>query len=472
MKITTLKSRVAAALLLLALLLSSLLPLTSCSLPGTETETPPITEEQYSALADSIAASVAEGSSKKYSYAASYLKEWGVPAFNTTKLKTVERYYNSQYIEDLGYSSTDSIIALAKRAAEHYINNELLDEEGNMRLTLDEINDKDINSDAVIRSYVAAIGDKYSVYRNKEQYDAYMSELEGEFAGIGVYVRLDYDAHSVTVIETIKDSAAEKAGIIPGDMLVKIDGKAIADYDLPTFMDFAKGEVDSPVSVTVSRDGSEMTFEMRRVPVEEESVSYSILEGGIAHVVIASFNANTDEQFISIMNGLEKSGDIKGYIFDVRYNGGGYLDTAVNLLSYFVPKDTKIVSQVTRDEEFWHHSNSDHVITKPMVVLCNEYTASAGELFTAAIRDYREMGLINAAIVGVRTYTKGKVQSIFPLSDGSAIVLTIGLFNPPSGVNFDGAGVEPDRTVELTPDPERDNQFDVALEELNKLINK
>jgi carboxyl-terminal processing protease len=107
-----------------------------------------------------------------------------------------------------------------------------------------------------------------------------------------------------------------------------------------------------------------------------------------------------------------------------------------------------------------------------MVVLCNEYTASAGELFTAAIRDYREMGLLNAAIVGVRTYTKGKVQSIFPLSDGSAIVLTIGLFNPPSGVNFDGAGVEPDRTVELTPDPERDNQFDAALEELNKLINK
>ena len=173
-----------------------------------------------------------------------------------------------------------------------------------------------------------------------------------------------------------------------------------------------------------------------------------------------------------MMNTLEADSSIKGYIFDLRYNGGGYLDTAVNMLSYFVPKGPNIVSQQTKNNSFWHTSDSDHVITKPMVVICNGYTASAGELFTAAIRDYRDMGLLNAVIVGETTYSKGKVQTIFELSDGSAIILTTGLFNPPSDVNFDGVGVVPDVTVELIPDPEVDNQFEAALDELKKLVNK
>ena len=169
---------------------------------------------------------------------------------------------------------------------------------------------------------------------------------------------------------------------------------------------------------------------------------------------------------------LEKTGIITGYIFDVRYNGGGYLDTAVNLISHFVEKGTKIVSEAARDNKVWHYSNSDHVINKPMVVLCNGYTASAGELFTAAIRDYRDAGLLNAVIVGETTYSKGKVQNIFPLSDGSSITFTIGLFNPPCDVNFDGVGIEPDLTVEYIPDPEVDNQYEAAYAELVKMINK
>lgn len=461
----TFKSQKSLALLLaLILIVSSALSLSSCFTVGNFEESSALTEEEFASLSETLRANVDAGCTKKYSYVSSYLSYWGFPEFDDTKLKTIERYYTTRYIEDLGYSDSEKILALAVKAANEYIDNRLPE------LTLEDVNG-DVGSDEIIRSYVTAIGDRYSFYRNPEEHASYMSDLEGEFAGIGVYVQLDYEAHTVTVIETITDSAAEKAGVLSGDLIVKVDGTAATDVDLNVFMDMVKGEIGTPVSITVLRDGEEITYEMVRVQIETESVGYELYDDGIAYVVISSFNANTDEQFISIINQLEKTGNIKGYIFDVRYNGGGYLDTAVNLLSHFVPKGTRVVSQVTRDEEDWFYSNSDHVITQPMAVICNGYTASAGELFTAAIRDYRNDALLNAVIVGETTYTKGKVQNIFPLSDGSSITLTVGLFNPPCDKNFDGEGVTPDKPVEYIPDPEVDNQYEAAYAELMNLIN-
>ena len=136
---------------------------------------------------------------------------------------------------------------------------------------------------------------------------------------IGVYVQPDYKSHTVTVIETIANSAAEKAGILSGDLIVKVDGVAATDTDLNVFMDLLRGEIGSAVSITVLRDGKEITYEMERVQVETESVGYELYDDGIAYVVISSFNANTDEQFISIINELEKTKKVKGYIFNVRY---------------------------------------------------------------------------------------------------------------------------------------------------------
>lgn len=457
--------KILALLLALLLIFSSALSLSSCfdgEFPENDTA---ITEEEFASLSQTLRENVDAGCTKKYNYVSSYLDYWGFPKFNATKLKTIERYYATRYIDDLGYNSSEKLFELAVKTANEYIDNRL------SSLTLDEINGE-VGSDEIIRAYVSAIGDKYSFYRNPREHESYMSDLEGEFAGIGVYVQLDYEAHTVTVIETITNSAAEKAGILSGDLIVKVDGVAATDTDLNVFMDLVRGEIGSAVSITVLRDGKEITYEMERVQVETESVGYELYDDGIAYVVISSFNANTDEQFISIINELEKTKKVKGYIFDVRYNGGGYLDTAVNLLSHFVPKGTRIVSEVTRNDENWYYSGSDHVITQPMVVLCNGYTASAGELFTAAIRDYRDAGLIDAVIVGETTYTKGKVQNIFPLSDGSSITLTTGLFNPPCDKNFDGEGVEPDRRVEYIPDPEVDNQYEAAYAELTSLINK
>ena len=453
------KSRkILSLLLVLLIIFSSTLSLSSCFEENFSEVDTDITEEEFASLSETLRQNVDAGCSKKYSYVSSYLDYWGFPKFNTVKLKTIERYYATRYIEDLGYNDSEKLFELAVKTADEYINNKL------PQLTLDDVNGE-VGSDEIIRAYVSAIGDKYSFYRNPTEHAAYMSDLEGEFAGIGVYVQLDYEEHTVTVIETISDSAAEKAGILAGDLIVKVDGTVATDTDLNTFMDLVKGEIGSAVSITVLRNGEEITYEMERVHVETESVAYELYDDGIAYVVISSFNANTDEQF-------EKTKKVKGYIFDVRYNGGGYLDTAVNILSGFVKKGTKIVAEVTRDDKKWYYSGNDHVISVPIVVLCNGYTASAGELFTAAIRDYRDAGLIDAVIVGETTYTKGKVQNIFPLSDGSSITLTTGLFNPPCDKNFDGEGVEPDRRVEYIPDPEVDNQYEAAYAELTSLINK
>ena len=454
------------ALVALLLLLATLLSLCSCTISETPHE--PITEDEFSTLAADLEERVASGCTQKYYYVSSYLEYWGFPAFDVSKLKRLERYYSSQYYKDLGYSDPAKILERAALVAGGYIAAITSEEDP---VSLEDINNKAKNTDLLVLALIDTVGDKYSQYMNTEEYEKYILNLDGSFAGIGVYVNLDYEAHTVTVLEIIEGSAAEAAGILPGDLLYKIDDKQIDDYDLPVFMDFAKGTVGSSVTVTVLRDGVEISYTMNRVPLEADSVAYAILEDGTAYIVIESFHGNTDEQFIEIMDMLEADKSVKGYVFDLRYNGGGYLESAVNILSYFVPKGTKVVAQAGKSYVYWHESLTDHVVTRPMVVLCNNYTASAAELFTAAIRDYRDMGLLDATIVGTTTYSKGQMQTIFELSDGSAVVLTTGLFNPPCDVNFDGVGVVPDVSVALIPSPDSDNQFDAALEALQDLIN-
>lgn len=467
MKRICFSKRAIALILALALLFSSALTLTSCTTAGSR-----ISADQYATLAEDLSASVDAGCEKKCSYVADYLDYWGFPAFDRFKLMMIESNYDAYLLDDLGYSDPERLLTLATAVARCYIDEILISPEGGMSFTLEEIRDKNLQTDAIAAAYAASVGDKYSRYYSADMFAAFMSELSGSFAGIGVNVMLDREAKTITVSNVIEGSAAEDAGILPGDMLIRVDGESLEDYDVDTFMNLVKGEVGTEVTVTVLRDGEEIDFTMTRVHIEAPSVDYSIMDGGIAYVMISSFNENTDEQFIQAIDEIEDADEeVRGYIFDLRYNGGGLLDTAINLISYIVPKDTKIVEEATKTSKRWHYSNSEHVIDLPMVVLCNEYTASAGELFTAAIRDYRNDGLLDAQIIGVKTYTKGKMQSILPLVDGSAIVLTTGLFNPPSGVNFDGEGITPDIVIPLDLEGETDNQLDAAIEEITKMIN-
>ena len=466
MKKINFSKRALALIISLALLLSCSLTLTSCSLFGNR-----ITEEQYATLADDLSANVEAGCEKEYNYVADYLDYWGFPAFSKFKLMMIESNYDAYFLDDLGYSEPDRLLALATTVARCYIDNILLTPDGEMALSYEQICSKSLQTDAVAAAYAASVGDKYSRYYSAEMFEVVMNELSGSFAGIGVNVMIDRDANTITVSSVVEGSSAESAGILPGDMLIGVDGESIDDYDVDIFMNLIRGDEGTEVTVTVLRDGEKIDFTMTRAHIEAPSVDYAMLEGGIAYVMITAFNGNTDEQFIEVIDEIEETGEARGYIFDLRDNGGGYLDTAVNLISYIVPRGTKIVAEVTKSGEVWHNSNSDHVIDLPMVVLCNGNTASAGELFTAAIRDYRNDGLLDAKIIGEKTYTKGKMQSIIPLTDGSAIVFTTGLFNPPSGVNFDGEGITPDIIVSYDYESETDEQLDVAIEEITNMIN-
>ena len=435
-----------------------------------------ITEEQYENLIQDLSANVDAGSSIDYNNVASYLVHWGFPAFDRTKVAKIEQDYSEKLIDDPGYSNPDKLLALATNVANYYIDN-ILTRDGEIAFTYEQIINKNLQTDAILTAYAASVGDKYSRYYTAEEFSRYIEELSGAFAGIGVYATLDRKANTITVSDVIEGLAAEAAGILAGDMLIKVDDTLLADTDVDTFMDLIKGEVGSSVTITVLRDGEQIAFTMIRTMIETPSVDYEISEDGIVYMVISAFNDNTDEQFIKMMNEIEATGKAKGYVFDLRYNGGGYIDSAVNILSYFVPRGTKIVSEGSRYGKVWHESNSDHVITEPIVVLCNEYSASAAELFTAAIRDFRNDGLLNAKIVGVTTYGKGKLQKIhvYPnslFSDGTAYVFTTGLFNPPSDVNFDGEGVHPDGDeIPLIPDGNVDNQYEAAMSEIKNMIN-
>ena len=472
MKKFSLTSKAAALLLAVSLLLGITLILPACLfLSPSFVPNNSITEEQYPTLVEQLSTNVDDGCDKQFAHVASYLTYWGFPAFDSIKVKSIENTYSTYLLNDPGYSSPDKLLAFATNVANYYIDN-ILTKNGEIAFSLEEIQDKNLQTDAILVAYAASVGDRYSRYYTADEFEAYMESLSGSFAGIGVYATLDRVANTIVITDLIEDSAAEAAGILPGDMLYKVDDTLLSDTDVDTFMDLIRGKIGTTVTVTVIRDGELISFTMIRGAIESPSVAYEMLDGGIAYVAIASFNENTDEQFIEMIDEIEATGEVKGYIFDLRYNGGGYLDTTVNILSYFVPKGTNIVSTATKYSKDWSKSNSDHVINEPIVVLCNEYSASSAELFTGAIRDFCDMGLLDAQIVGVTTYTKGKMQNIYPLTDGSAIVFTTGLFNPPCDVNFDGVGVTPDVIVPLVPDGDVDNQFEAALEAIQNMINK
>ena len=459
--------RALALLLALFVLLSVPLSLGSC-LRVSEHK---ITEAEYQTIVEDLSAKVDAGCNIRHSYVASYLDYWGFPAFNTIKMMIIENTYDTYFIDDLGYSDADSTLALATKVARYYIDNILQAPDGSPAFTLEELRNKNIQTDALVKAYASSVGDKYSRYYTAEAFEYFINDLSGSFAGIGVYIITDRDEKTVTVSDVLDGSAAEAAGILPGDMLIKIDGSSIDDMEIDDFTNLIKGEVGSEVNVTVLRDGAELSFTMARIPIDVSSVDYVMLDGGIVYMVISAFNDNTDEQFIKMINEIEAAGEVRGYIFDLRYNGGGYSDVAVNIISHFVPKGTNILFEEKQNGKISFKSNSNHVIDEPIVVLCNGSTASAAELFTASIRDFRNDGLLNAKIVGEVTYGKGKAQSIYPLTDGSAVVFTTALFNPPCDINFDGKGITPDDIIPLDLEGNVDNQFEHALEEIQKMIN-
>lgn len=317
---------------------------------------------------------------------------------------------------------------------------------------------RDYDEEAVWESMYGAmfdaIGDPYSTYMTKEEYAAYTADRSGNYVGIGVNVVYTAEINECYVYRVTKDSPAQKAGILPGDVITAVEDIGITPETYQQAIDAVAGEEGTDVRLTILRDGQTMTISVTRGKLDTINVFYEKLPENIAYISILSFSeAITYDQFATALEQAKADG-VKGYIFDVRNNPGGSLDVICKCLDLLLPEGV-IVNIVSADgTTTTKDSDAEHFLDAPMVVLCNESTASAAELFTADLRDF---GL--AVIVGETTFGKGTMQTISPLADGSAVKLTNRYYNPSSNVSYDGIGIKPSEGYEVILTEEEKKQF-------------
>ncbi len=334
------------------------------------------------------------------------------------------------------------------------------------------VDEKDIQT-VLLNAYFNAIPDPFTMYHTPEEMEEFVTESEGKLYGIGVYVIYDIDAQAMCVTHVMPSSPAEKAGILPGDRLTEVEGLRVTEETYNECIERVKGELGTKVNIKLLRDGKEMTLYPVRGEVRAKAV-YCEYIGDYAWISIVEFSGLVAEDFEAAVNEAEKKG-VKGYIFDMRDNPGGDLNIICSVLDRLLPKGP-IVNIINYNGEKEYERTSDaRSVDKPMVVLCNGNTASAGELFTSALKDYQK-----ATIIGTTTYGKGTMQHIITLSDGSGMRVSSHYYNPPFSDNYHLKGITPDIVVEPSEymvnraylrGTESDNQLTAAIEELDRLCN-
>ncbi len=340
---------------------------------------------------------------------------------------------------------------------------------------LGEIDDEELRH-SIIRGYLEGIGDDYSQYMTSEEYDAYLDEFRGNAVGIGVNVIYDLSSNTIEVIDVIPDSPAEKSGISVGDIIVAVDGSRVTEVGYYKAVDLIKGDKGSAVTLTVSRDGEEKDIVCFRDDVPLITVKYRVHSkySDIGVIRLSSFNDQTPNEFRTAVEELKAKGCTK-FVFDLRNNGGGEMNSIVSTLDYILPAG-KIVEISYSTGKTASYNSNDSFLDASVAVLVNNNTASAAELFAAALRDYAKEGKYDALLVGTKTYGKGVFQRYYTLPDGSAFKFTVGKYDPPCGVNYDGVGVIPDVLVELSDEAQKigfykltddmDDQLKIAAERL------
>lgn len=429
-------------LLLLCLTASAILSLSSCN-NGSDSL---LSREE---LAENTENELVDG----YSYVADYLARWDFPRFVASKVKDVEYIFQKKYYEALPETKE-----LAKKTASIFLEN-YYDEV--------KIEDADNTTDLILYAYVEAIDDPYSFYRTPSEYDDYVSSGTGTIVGIGVMVKRQMEEDgAIHIISVIKGSPAEAAGLLADDVITAIDDSSLVGLDFDTAADLLLGELGTKVSVTVRRDNTQLTFEIVRAMIDEETISYS-LENGIGYIAISDFKENTDEQFIEAIDYMTENG-AKAIIYDLRSNLGGYLDTVLNMISYIAPTGAELVS-FSNNYMSAIYDYDTHSLSIPSVILINENTASAAELFSAAMHDLADLGGYSSVVVGKCSFGKGIMQNSYTFRDGSAVTLTVAYYNPPSGNNYHKTGITPDIEAEYTD--EFDYQLEAAHSAAQNLIN-
>ena len=313
--------------------------------------------------------------------------------------------------------------------------------------------------------------DPYSAYMSPELFKEMQTDTKGEFGGLGIEIGME--AGVVKVISPIDGTPAEKAGIKAGDFIVKIGKAQVQGKSLMEAVKLMRGPVGTSIDLTVRRKGIKkpLDFKIVRKIIEVKSVSSDLIskEKNIGYIRLKSFNENSDNQFLKSIKNFKKNKNIKGYIIDLRNNPGGLLTQAINITDFFLD-DGEIVStkgrKVSETRKFFARKG-DEVNGKPVIVLINNGSASASEIFAGALKDHKR-----AIIIGENSYGKGSVQSIIPLRNGGGMRLTISKYYLPSGESISEVGVTPDILVEEIGEnfkikTEEDNQLNYAIKLFN-----
>ena len=336
----------------------------------------------------------------------------------TEKAKTMMEYLDQYYIDDVDYDKLD---------------------------------------ESVYRAIADSQGDPYTTYMNAEEVNVFLASNEGSFYGIGVVVSMDPTTGELVVNSVLEDSASSEAGILPGDIIVGVDGEDVAGKDLDYVVGRIRGEKGTEVTVTVERDSKEQDFTLKRAQVTLDSVSYEMLPDNVGYIRLTQFRKNSTEQFQEALDTLKAAG-MQGLIVDLRNNPGGLVDTVEAIGNLLVPQGLFFY---TID---YNGNREDHECTgtglgMPLVLLVNGGSASASEILAGAVKD-RGVG----TLVGTQTFGKGVVQQMYFLGDGSAMKITMQRYYTPSGASIHKLGIAPDVEAELAADATEDTQLQKARE--------
>lgn len=329
-----------------------------------------------------------------------------------------------------------------------------------------EINDEELIEGAV-KGYVDALGDPYTTYYTKKEMKTIMEETNGNFVGIGVYMTKDLEKNAILIIKPIENSPAEKAGILPGDLITKVDDVEYTGDKLEEASNKIRGEEGTKVKLEIYRNGETKTFELTRTKVVVSHVTTKVLNNDIGYIAISDFEGECASEFETKYKQLEKQG-IKKLIIDIRNNGGGIVDEALKIANMLVDKDsTLLITKDKSDKEEITKATEKPIINMPTVVLVNGYSASASEILAGALKDNGK-----ATLVGTKTYGKGIIQELHQLSDGSGLKITVSEYYTPNHNAIHKIGITPDVEIDLSEDVKQqttiqekdDNQLQKAIE--------
>ena len=297
----------------------------------------------------------------------------------------------------------------------------------------------------------------------------YLEETTGNFVGIGIYMVKDTNSNKVMVLSPIKGSPAEKAGILPGDLIISVDGVQYSADDMSVAANKIKGEAGSTVKLELLRGTENLNFELIRENIKVNPVEGKVLQNNIGYIKFSSFDEETSKEFKTKYEELKSQG-IKSLIIDLRNNGGGIVSEALSIADYILEKDKVMLYEVDKNNnEKIEKSKEDPIINMPIVILTNSNTASSSEILAGALKDHEK-----AKIVGTKTYGKGVIQQLMTLQDGSGLKITSEEYLTPNKTKINKIGIEPDEKIELpeelknklTIEEKDDTQLQKAIEML------